>query len=263
MRFAPLYWLAGALLVACHAESATEHTAPGAALAAATSAPLQGTWQLDYYPDSLLANRDIYDNSNWSAPYAANLRFVGDSCEFRGWHESWWVRPRWVSPNLYAAGDSLQRWEFKLIDANNLWFREADARADSVEMWYPYHRVASVLTPQKLTQKVVERLFAGRYRVLQSSRPADSSIVLGADQRVRGLPGVARYHVVTAMDWDFLLPNGFSWLSASGKEVAQYSFRFAGDTLVLHNYEVHPEDDNVPTGILVTAPAMKLLKLRN
>jgi hypothetical protein len=44
------------------------------------------------------------------------------------------------------------------------------------------------------------------------------------------------------------------------KEVAQYLFRFSGDTLVLHNYEVHPEEE-VPGGVLVTTAAMKLLKI--
>ena len=121
--------------------------------------------------------------------------------------------------------------------------------------------MAQALTPAGLNARVVKQLFAGRYRVLQSSRPTDSVLVLGADSRVRGLPGVARYRILTEMDWDFILPNGFSWETAKNKEVAQYSFRFAGDTLVLHNYEIHPEEEAVPTGILVTKPAMKLLKI--
>jgi hypothetical protein len=260
MRKPSVCWLASALLAACHADpTSTQQTMPTVAPPAA--AVLQGTWQLDYYPDSLLANRDIYNNSNWSAPYAANLRFAGDSCEFSGWHERWTVKMRQISPQRYTAGDSLQSWEFKSIGPNKVVFREVRLEAGGTSPWYPYHRVARVLTPASLNAQVVKRLFAGRYRVLQSSRPADSILVLGADSRVRGLPGVARYRVITEMDWDFALPNGFSWETIKNKEVAQYSFRFSGDTLVLHHYEVHPEEEAVPTGILVTKPAMKLLKI--
>jgi hypothetical protein len=260
MRKSPVCWLASAWLAACHADPAATQRATPRVAPSATSA-LQGTWQLDYYPDSLLANRDIYDNSDWSAPYAANLRFAGDSCEFIGWHERWTVKTRQTSPQHYAAGDSLQSWEIHYLGPNKVLFREVRPEAGGTSPWYPYHRVAQALGPAQLNAQVMKELFAGRYRVLQSNRPADSVLVLGADSRVRGLPGVARYRILTEMDWDFLLPNGFCWETAKNKEVAQYSFRFAGDTLVLRNYEVHPEEEAVPTGILVTKPAMKLLKI--
>ena len=268
MRFSLLCAAAGLLLAACHADPpATTTPAPAAAPtpvpdAALALAPLRGSWQLDYYPDSLLLRRDIYDNSNWSAPWAANLRVRGDSCEFLGWHENYTVRPWLSGPGRYRAGDSLQGYELWHVAADKLLLRETGPRADSVPTWYPYHRVAQVLTQPALKRRLARQVFAGRYRVLQRDRPADSLITLGADLRVRGLPGVARYDVVTAMDWNFLLPNGFSWQSAPGQNLKQYSFQFVGDTLVLRNFEAHPEDEDVPSGILVTEPAFRLLRVR-
>jgi hypothetical protein len=258
--------LAGSVLavaVGCHSETTQQQTAVDTSSVAPANL-LQGVWQLDYYPDSLLLNKDIYAYSNWTTPYAANLRFAGDSCEFIGWHESIWQKIRSVEPGLYSAGDADQGYEIKFLSPSVLWFREYSldkpAPGDSTEQWYPYHRVATVLTQAALKKRVAQELFAGRYHVLQTDRRADSVVVLGTDFSVAGLRGVARYNVVTDMDWDFLLPNAFSWQDRKGEAVAQYSFGFAGDTLVLNNFEQRPEDDSVPSGILVTTPAVKLLK---
>jgi hypothetical protein len=263
--------LAGILLAGCRADPPaitapavpTDAVSPSPATRAVVpNTPLLGWWQLDYYPDSLLLNRDVYDNSGWSSAAAANLHFVADSGLQTGWHEQWWSKVRPKGPKLYASGDASQGFLYKLVDSNKLLFRETGLHADSFPTWYPYHRVAAETTPLKVEKQLVSRAFAGRYRVLQSRRPADSVVTLGADQRVRGIPGVARYHVIIDMDWDSLLPNGFVWQTSKGKEVAQYSFRFSGDTLVLRNFEIHPEEESVPTGILLTTPTMKLLRLR-
>lgn len=253
MRSILLLILGGALLTSCHAEPPPTAAPPLAAR------PLQGIWQLDYYPDSLLLKKNIYAYSNWTAPYAATLRFAGDSCEFIGWHESGWEKLQPIGQGVYSTLDPDQGWEVKRMGTDALWFREYKPD-DSTELWYPYHRVATVLTQAALQKRLAREVFAGKYRVLQCDRPADSVVSLGSDFSVRGLPGVTRYDVVTAMDWDFLLPNAFRWQDAAGAPVAQYSFEFAGDTLLLHDFEERPEDEQVPSGILVTAPTLKLLK---
>lgn len=253
----------GALLAAaagCHADPPPAAAPPAQPRVAN---PLRGVWQLDYYPDSLLLKRDIYQYSDWTTPYAATLRFVADSCELIGWHEAGWEKVTRVTEGLYWVGSG-DRYQEIQLEPDRLLFREvsvSDSGATTTSEWYPYHRVPAVLTQPALAERVAREVFAGRYRVLASDVPADSVLTLGPAFEVRGLRGVARYRVVTDMDWDFLLPNSFSWYDRRGKEVGHYSFEFAGDTLLLHSFEIRSEDDSVPSGIEVTAPIARFLKL--
>ena len=252
----------GALAVAgCHAEAPRQAAAPPAQVPPPN--PLRGIWQLNYYPDSLLLKKDIYQYSNWTTPYAATLRFVADSCELIGWHESGWEKVTHVAEGLYWVGSG-DRYQEIQLEPDRLLFREVsvnDSGATTASEWYPYHRVPAVLTQATLAQRLAREVFAGRYRALASDVPADSVVTLGPGFGVRGLRGVARYGVVTDMDWDFLLPNSFSWYGRRGKEVGHYSFEFAGDTLLLNSFEMRPDDDSVPSGIVVTEPVARFLKL--
>jgi hypothetical protein len=254
----------GLLAAGCHAEpeAARAPAATPPPPAADPFGPVQGIWQLDYYPDSLLLEKDVYAYSSWNSAYAATLRFIGDSCALSGWHEEFGYRARPGAAGEYRLGGEGQVWDLKLQN-NRLLLRETltSGNETTVSEWYPYHRVKTVLTPEAVEKQLAQQVFAGRYRRLQSERPADSIITLGPDFRVRGLPGVSRYHVVVAMDWDFLVPNGFRWRNAQGKDVSAYSFAFSGDTLRLHGYESRPEDDRFPSGVEVTAPKATFLKL--
>jgi|GEM_PF-5392978 len=259
--------LSAVLLTAgCHSEPeaarAPVTTPAPAATAADPFGPVQGIWQLDYYPDSLLLKRDVYAGSRWNSAYAATLRFIGDSCAMIGWHEEFGYRARPVAAGEYRMGGDGQFWDLKL-QSDRLLLRETltSGNETTISAWYPYHRVKTVLTPEAVGKQLARQVFAGRYRRLHSDRAADSIVTLGPDFRVRGLPGVSTYHVVAAMDWDFLLPNSFSWRDAHGKEVSEYSFAFSGDTLRLHGFESHPEDDRFPTGVEITAPKAVFLKL--
>jgi hypothetical protein len=205
-------------------------------------------WQLDYYPDSLLINRSINDNSGWESAYAYNIQFSEDSCQFIGWHESWWNRLKKTKDKEFKTiGDETQYWELKFVSNEKLLMRQIYIREGKADIgkFAPYHKVDKLLTLDYLDRKIAKEMFAGTYHVITyDTLDCDKSVTLDSDFGVKGITGITSYSFETAIDWDFPVFNAFGFNKKGESNNKGLSFRFSGDTLLIKDYKVIQKDDD-------------------
>lgn len=199
-------------------------------------------WQLDYYPDSILINRSINDNSGWESAYAYNIQFSEDSCQFIGWHESWWNRLKKTKDKEFKTiGDETQYWELKFVSNEKLLMRQIfirDGKAD-IGQFVPYHKVDKLLTIDYLDHKIAKEIFAGTYSVLfNDTFDCEKTVVLDGNFGVKGIKGIANYNFETAIDWDFPVFNAFGFTKKGDQVNKGLSFKFSGDTLLIKDYKL-------------------------
>ncbi len=220
-------------------------------------------WQLDYYPDSVFITRDINFDHIWESSYAYNIQFSKDSCQFIGWHESFWYHLAKFSKNEYLTiGTGPYYWLLEFTSKGKLMMREIRNGSDSIEMsrYYPYHCVRKILTQDSLQRKIAKDIFAGTYKLLfNDTFTCEKKIVLDEKFRVKGIEGITNYRVETEVDWDFAVENAF-WLTSKSNESNKcFSYKFFGDTLLIRDYKIsESEYGDFPE---ITNTRIKMLKI--
>ncbi|MFN5169266.1 MAG: hypothetical protein ACK5DD_06550 [Cyclobacteriaceae bacterium] len=218
-------------------------------------------YQHDYYPDSILLTQSIkWDIVNESAD-RYSLRFSKDSCEFIGYHESWWLKIQRTGLNRFITRSSMpdDYFEIEFTSSHQLRVRNVLIKQkDTVKGAYKtYHKVNKVLTQTDLQKRLAKDLFAGKYRVLYKDTVAcDTMVTLDSDFNLVGVDHFKGYGIETEIDWDFGLENA-CWLTqkVNSKRV-YFSFKFSGDSLTFYNYAiVDTPDGSVPE---ITSPFLVL-----
>jgi hypothetical protein len=203
-------------------------------------------WQLDYYPDSIFINRSINDNSEWESSYAYNIQFSEDSCQFIGWHESWWNHLIKTKDNEFKTkDDETQYWELKFVSSEKLLMRQISFRKGKalIGTFAPYHKVDQELTLEYLDHKIAKDIFAGRYKVIfNDTLDCEKSITFNSDFGVKGIKGITSYCFETSIDCDFPVFNAFGLNRKGESNNKGFSFKFSGDTLLINDYKVVQND---------------------
>lgn len=204
-------------------------------------------WQIDYYPDSLLINKSINDNSGWGSDYAYNIQFSKnrDSCQFIGWHESWENKVIKIDDKNFKIKDSdYQYWEIKLVTENkilmrNIYNKSSYRSKEDTGAFIPYHKVKNILTLDSLNKLVSAKVFAGAYQVLFNDTLTCNNIVeFDKNFGVKGIKGISSYSFETAIDWDFPVFNAFGFNKKGETGNNGLSFKFSGDTLLIKDYKL-------------------------
>jgi len=230
---------------------------------------LEGIWQLDYYPDSMFAKRSINDFSRWNSGYAYNIEIIGDSCQFIGWHESWWNKLYKLKENIYVTAQTPgeQYWEIDLKPNNKLVLREIQRNRTKMDtgVWYPYHQIDQVLTQKVLKERIAKKIFAGKYRlVFNDTLKCEKTITLDAKFGIKGIQGVNKYNFETEIDIDFPLDNAFGLYNKNNEKDSSnlnisndFSFEFKGDTLLIKGFKYLGDD-----AFNILGPRMKMVKMK-
>ena len=220
-------------------------------------------WQLDYYPDSILINRSISDNSGWKSSYAFNIQFSEDSCQFIGWHESWWNHLIKTKDNEFKTKDNkTQYWELKFVSSEKLLMRQVTIRDGKVEFgkFEPYHKVDKLLTLDYLDHKIAKEIFAGTYQVIfNDTMNCDKLVTLDSNFGVKGIKDITSYSFESAIDWDFPVFNAFGFNKKGESNNKGLSFRFSGDTLLIKDYKIVQKDGDFDH-IEVAKTRIKMIK---
>ena len=235
-----------------------------------TPAKFEGNeiWQLDYYPDSILINRSINDNSGWKSSYAYNIQFSGDSCRFVGWHESWWNKLIKIDDKNYKINDiGYQYWELKFDSNNKLFMRHIYNKNHShsqedTGIFIPYHKVERLLTLDSLKHVIAKKMFAGTYNVVfHDTLNCERTITLDSNFGVKGIKDIVSYYIEPDIDWDFPVFNAFGFNKKWKMNNNGLSFKFSGDTLLIKDYkmiEVNGDFDHVE----ISNARIKMVKIR-
>lgn len=200
-------------------------------------------WQLDFYPDSILKNREIYKNSDWISSYAYNIEFTNDSCQFIGWWESWWNHIERINDNEFRTIDGKgQYWELKFETPEKLIVRQINYRkkTDQLEIgqFYSYHRVDTILTLDSLDHKIAKDIFSGSYHLVYSDTlDCEGTITLNENFSINGIKNLTRYSFETSIDCDYPVPNVFRLYSDDENEIFEFTFKFSADTLFIKEFE--------------------------
>lgn len=220
-------------------------------------------WQLDYYPDSILINRSINDNSGWESAYAYNIQFSVDSCQFIGWHESWWNHLIKISDKEFKTkDDTTQYWELRFVSNEKLLMRQIFVRESKTEYgdFLPYHKVDKILTLDYLDYKIAKDIFAGTYSILfNDTFECEKTVVLDSDFGVKGIKGIDNYNFETAIDWDFPVFNAFGFTKKGDQVNMGLSFKFSGDTLLIMDYKLIYDNGDFDH-VEISKTRMKMLK---
>jgi hypothetical protein len=221
-------------------------------------------WQLDYYPDSIFITHSINFNHIWESNYAYNIQFSEDSCQFIGWHESWWNRLKKVNKNEYRTiSDPPYCYELKFNADGKLFMREIWEGSDTTKIskYYPYHRVEKILTQDSLQRRIAKEIFAGTYELIYNDTFAcDKKIILDEKFGVKGIKGIVKYGIETEIDWDFSVENAFWLTPKNNKSQDCFSFKFVGDTLFIKDYKTSESPDGDYAEI--TKTRIKMLKIK-
>jgi hypothetical protein len=216
-----------------------------------------GYWQLDYYPDSIIHNQSISDNSKWGSSYAYNLKLTKDSCAFYGWHEGWRSKMIKISNNEYRIDTIPQYWEVKIISKDKLIMREIFGDTGK---FYPYHKVNKLLTQDSLKRLLAHELFSSKYQVLFNDTFLCEKIIDFTDNcSVHGIKNVFKYNFITDLNSDFPADNAFGFGDFS-YYIMNFTYNFYGDTLFIKNYDILSDGFDF-SGIKASKTRMKLLKL--
>lgn len=221
-------------------------------------------WQLDYYPDSILINRSINDNSGWGSAYAYNIIFSEDSCQFIGWHESWRKKMQRINETSYRTSNEVQYWEFKFISVNKMIMREIFVRKTKIDIgaFYQYHRVSKILTQDSLQNMIAKNMFTGKYKLLFSDILNFSDTIIFEDNfKVTGIKDVDKYDIETEIDLDFPVKNAFGFRKENEEINRNLSFEFLGDTLFLKDIRIVRNDGDFDH-VAVTDTRVKMIKIK-
>jgi hypothetical protein len=223
-------------------------------------------WQLDYYPDSIFINRTIDFDPIWESNYAYNIQFLNDSCQFIGWHESWWNRLEKVNENEFKTkNDPPYQWELKFVSKDKLLMREMwyGDKETKISKYYPYHRVNKILTQDLLQRWIAKEIFAGTYKLLFSDTfNCEKTIILDDKFGVKGIKGITNYSIETEIDWDFSVENAFWLINKSNDSKKSFSFKFIGDTLFIKDYEIVSSEKYESDIAEITNTRIKLIKVK-
>lgn len=207
-------------------------------------------FQHDYYPDSIFLTRSITWDIVHESAYSYCLEFAGDSCQFIGYHESWWKKIKKIKENTFVtAGLSTDDYfEFEFLSRERIRMRNIRVKGiDSVKYAFKYyHIVPGVLTQLDLQKRMAKELFAGTYQVIyKDSLQCDSVIIIDENFKITGIKHFSTYGIETEIDWDFGLENA-CWLAArTGGDRKYFSFKFSGDSLTFFNYEMRETEDGM------------------
>lgn len=213
-----------------------------------SSTELKGfqNWQLDYYPDSMLINKSINDNSKWESHYAYNIQWsnTNDSCQFIGWHESWWNKIIKIDSRNYKIQDmDYQYWEVKFNSDDKLLMRHIYCKygarqKEDTSVFIPYHRVNKILTLESIDNLVAQKIFEGTYQVIfNDTLDCDKFVTLDKFFGVKGIKGITSYSFETAIDCDFAVFNAFGFNRKGESNSNGLSFKFSKDTLLIKDYK--------------------------
>jgi|GEM_PF-3808919 len=230
---------------------------------------VQGIWQLDYYPDSIFIKRSIFDCSNWNSGYAYNIEIKGDSCQFIGWHESWWNKLYKLKENTYttAQTEGEQYWEIDVKPNNKVALREIQRNHAKMDtgVWYPYHKVDRILSQKELKKRIAKQIFAGKYKlVFNDTLNCGKTVILDENFGVNGIRGVNKYNFETEIDIDFPLDNAFGLYNKSQENNSSdynisnnFSFEYKGDTLELKGVKYLGDG-----AFNILGPRIKMVKMK-
>jgi hypothetical protein len=221
-------------------------------------------WQLDYYPDSIIYNRSINDNSKWCSSYAYNIKFKEDSCKFYGFHEGWSSRLIKKSENEFWTDTVMQYFELIFKSDKRLLMREIFIRSNRIDTgeFYPFHKVDQLLTRDSLKKLVVNKLFMGKYQLLYNDTFSCNEMIEFDDEfNVKGIEGITKYNIVTEMICDFPVDNAFGFGDFNYSNMS-FTFNFNGDTLFIKDYTILSDGCDF-SGIIPNNTRIKLLKLNN
>lgn len=196
-------------------------------------------WQLDGFPDSILVNKSIDDQSVNESNYSYNIIFKGDSCQFVGTRESEWLKLKKINDKEFKAyheGEDIQFWEIKFVSNNKLLAREIFKRPEKIEIgkYVSYHKVKKPLTLDSLNNLIAEKLFAGEYKTIYNDTlKLDEKVILTKNFEVKGIMGIEKFYFLVSDDCCYPVFNAFGFQSKKGISQNHLSFKFENDTLKL------------------------------
>lgn len=228
-------------------------------------------WQLDYYPDSMIINRSINDNSGWGAVIAYNIKLSNDydSSSFIGWNETWKNKVIKIDDRNFKVKDlDYQYWELKLESDSKLLMRHiyckyGDRIKEDTGQYYPFHKVKQILTLDSLNRLFAREVLAGTYNlVFNDTFNCSKTIELDKDFKIKGIEGKTKYYIETAIDFDFPVYNSFGLYKEGENPNQKFSFKFINDTLLIKDYKVRHDKDGMFDGIVINKTRIKMIKIK-
>jgi len=228
-----------------------------------TNNNIYGIWCSDDYPDSIIAKKDIFNNSKWYSEDAFCIQIKKDSCYFTGWLGSLNKKFTKIGETIYRTTNEAQYWEFKIISDKKLAMRLVKNYDNKItyEEFYNYHKVDKLLTIDSIKNKIAEKVFIGTYKpFFNKSLECDSIVKFLKNDVVIGIKNNNRWGIEVKMDPDLFVPNAFK-LGNNG-DLRNFSFKFKNDTLILLDCEMKRDSSGMYEGIQPTSESEIFIRIK-